>query len=150
MKRNELANQYHDKGFNCCQAIVASFAEEMGLSEAQALALGGGFGGGLRCGEICGAVSGAVMVLGMMYPYTDSADAESKARIARLTREFHRRFKEQFGCERCLDLLQTDISSGEKMMAAKAGGKMKKCPLLIAAAAEITEQLLQEEARREI
>lgn len=146
MERKELANRYHERGFNCCQAVVAAFSDKTGLSEERSLAVGGGFGGGLRCGEICGAVSGAVMVLGMMYPYADPADAESKARIARLTREFHRRFKARFGCERCLDLLQADISTGEKMMAAKAGGKMKKCPLLIAAATEIVEEMLREEA----
>lgn len=146
MERKDLANQYHEQGFNCCQAVVAAFSDKTGLSEVESLALGGGFGGGLRCGEICGAVSGAVMVLGMTHPYICSEDAESKARIARLTREFHRRFRERFGCERCLDLLQADISTGEKMMAAKAGGKMKKCPLLIAAATEITEQMLSEEA----
>ena len=148
MDRKEKANAYHDSGYNCCQAVSAAFADVTGLSEKQALAVGGGFGGGLRCGEICGAVSGAVMVLGMTHPYADCTDLERKNEIARLTKEFHRRFKAAFGCERCLDLLQADISSSEQFQAAKAAGVMKKCPVFITTAVEIVEQMLAEETSR--
>ena len=58
MNRAERANAYHNSGYNCCQAVAAAFSDVTGLSEAQSLAIGGGFGGGLRCGEICGAVIG--------------------------------------------------------------------------------------------
>lgn len=149
MNRVEKANTYHNSGYNCCQAVVASFADVTGIGEEQSLAMGGGFGGGLRCGEICGAVSGAVMVLSMTHPYVDHTDLESKNRIARLTKEFHRRFKDAFGCERCLDLLKTDISSTEQFKAAKAAGVMKKCPVFISTAVEIVEQMLVEEQARE-
>ena len=147
MNRAERANAYHNSGYNCCQAVAAAFSDVTGLSEAQSLAIGGGFGGGLRCGEICGAVSGAVMVLCMTHPYTDCTDLERKQQIAHLTKEFHRRFKAEFGCERCLDLLQADISDTERFKAAKASGVMKKCPVLIAAAVEIVEQILREKTR---
>ena len=149
MDRKEKANAYHDSGYNCCQAVSAAFADVTGMSEAQALAVGGGFGGGLRCGEICGAVSGAVMVLSLTHPYNDCTDLARKNEIARLTKEFHRRFKAVFGCERCLDLLQTDISSTEQFQAAKAAGVMKKCPVFITTAVEIVEQMLAEEKNTE-
>ena len=87
------------------------------------------------------------MVLGMTHPYTDCTDLERKQQIAHLTKEFHRRFKAEFGCERCLDLLQADISDTERFKAAKASGVMKKCPVLIAAAVEIVEQILREKTR---
>ena len=148
MERKERANELHDSGYNCCQAVAAAFADLTGLREEQLLALGGGFGGGVRCGEICGAVSGAVMVLGLTHPYNDCTDQARKSEIAALTREFHRRFKERFGCERCLDLLKADISTPERMQAAKAAGSMKKCPTLIMSSVEIVEEML-EEARRE-
>ena len=150
MDRKEKANAYHDSGYNCCQAVSAAFADVTGMSEAQALAVGGGFGGGLRCGEICGAVSGAVMVLSLTHPYNDCTDLARKNEIARLTKEFHRRFKAVFGCERCLDLLQTDISSNELMKAAKAAGVMKKCPVFITAAVESVGQMLAEGERSEV
>lgn len=145
MDRKEKATGYHNQGYNCCQAVAAAFSDVTGLGEAQSLAAGGGFGGGLRCGEICGAVSGAVLVLSLAHPYTDCTDTAQKNRIAELTREFHRRFKAAHGCERCLDLLKADISTPEKMQAAKAAGTMNRCNHLIASAAEIVEQMLDEE-----
>ena len=62
------ARDYHNRGCNCAQSILAAFHEEMGLTEAQCLALAGGLGGGMRCGSICGAISGGILVLGMLFP----------------------------------------------------------------------------------
>ena len=120
MDRKEKANAYHDSGYNCCQAVSAAFADVTGMSEAQALAVGGGFGGGLRCGEICGAVSGAVMVLSLTHPYNDCTNLERKNEIA-----------------------------GLPFQAAKAAGVMKKCPVFITTAVEIVEQMLAEEKNTE-
>ena len=60
MDRCERANDYHKKGCNCCQAVLAAFSDITGLSEAESLAIGGGFGGGAGTGELCGAITGAV------------------------------------------------------------------------------------------
>ena len=35
------------KGYNCCQSVAVAFAEEMGMTEKQALQISAGFGGGL-------------------------------------------------------------------------------------------------------
>ena len=47
--------------FNCAQAVFASFSEDLGLDEKQALKIGGCFGSGMRKGEVCGACTGALM-----------------------------------------------------------------------------------------
>lgn len=103
-KAAALADEYHDKGFNCAQSVFAALSELTGIDEKTALKIAGGFGGGLRCGEVCGAVSGAVMAVGCMYPYDTCGDAEAKARIAELTGEVTEKFKARFGCLRCADL----------------------------------------------
>ena len=51
---------------NCCQSVLLPFAEEIGLTKEQAMALGAHFGSGMRHGGTCGALSGALMVLGML------------------------------------------------------------------------------------
>lgn len=56
-----------DIHFNCCQSVLVSFAQRMGLTEEQAYALGEGFGSGMHCGSTCGVLSGALMVLGMTH-----------------------------------------------------------------------------------
>ena len=42
------AVQYFEKGFMCSQAVFASFAEQFGITEKQALQIGACFGGGMR------------------------------------------------------------------------------------------------------
>ena len=145
MKREEQANHFHDNGYNCCQAVVAAFSDVTGLTKEQSFAIGGGFGGGLRCGEVCGAVSGAIMVLSMCYPYTDHADRDSKNRIAHLTKEFHRRFQQEFCNMRCRDLLTMDLSEHPAIKAAESGEKINRCSLFIASATHIVEQMLEDE-----
>ena len=83
------------------------------------------------------------MVLSLTHPYTDCTDLESKNRIAQQTRTFHKRFKEIYGCVRCIDLLKADISTPELLTQAKANGTTKKCPMLIASAVEIVEDMLR-------
>ena len=51
-----------DVHFNCCQSVLAAFAEDMGLTEEQAFNLGANFGSGMRCGSACGALTGGLMV----------------------------------------------------------------------------------------
>ena len=70
MNRAERANAYHNSGYNCCQAVAAAFSDVTGLSEAQSLAIGGGWRRTALWGDLRRSV-GAVMVLGMTHPYTD-------------------------------------------------------------------------------
>ncbi len=44
--KTELARQYHERGFNCAQSVLAPFAPEYGLSEDVALRISTGFGSG--------------------------------------------------------------------------------------------------------
>ena len=67
MDHKEKALNYFSQKMHCSQSIIAAFAEECGITEAQALKLGSCFGGGMRKGEVCGAVTGALMVLGLLY-----------------------------------------------------------------------------------
>ena len=60
------------KGYNCCQSVAVAFAEEMGMTEKQALQISAGFGGGFgRMREVCGAFSGITLVLGALYGSDD-------------------------------------------------------------------------------
>ena len=62
------------KGYNCCQSVAVAFADEMGMTEKQALQISAGFGGGFgRMREVCGAFSGITLVLGALYGSDDPA-----------------------------------------------------------------------------
>ena len=89
-----------DKHFNCCQSVLAAFAEEMGLTEEQAYDLGANFGSGMRCGSVCGTLTGALMVLGMR-----GCDGEQSASLLR-------RFREEHGEINCAALLKKSHDAG--------------------------------------
>ena len=122
MNRFEKANDYHKKGFNCCQSVLAAFSDLTGLSEQACFDIGGGFGGGAGTGELCGAISGAVMTLGLLTPADPDDPASSKKRSVALSKEMQKRFSEKFGALRCRELLQNKFTPDDTTPAAKAMG----------------------------
>ena len=106
MDKKAMIKELHGQGFNCAQSVLAACAEYTGLDRNLGLAIAGGFGGGLRAGEVCGAVSGAAMALGLCCPHTTPDAPEEKARISAQSAELCNRFREEFGCLTCRDLLQ--------------------------------------------
>lgn len=128
MGAKEKASAFHASGFSCAQSVLGSLEEYTGMDLGDALAICGGFGGGLSCGEICGAAAGAVMALGMAFPYSDQNNAEARLKIRKLSSEFNRQFREQFGCIRCVDLKRIG----------------QPCRSLIEFAAEHAEQMIKD------
>ena len=98
-KARELRSRT-DVHFNCCQSVLVSFAEDMGLTEEQAYGLGANFGGGMRCGSVCGALTGALMVLGMTGCPLEQAD------------DLRRKFLENHGEINCAALLKKSHDAG--------------------------------------
>ena len=143
MNRCELANGYHQKGFNCAQSVLAAFCDLTHLPEREALAVSVGFGGGMGGShqEVCGAISGGVMALSILYPHVEENDAATKRRIYSITQEFRTRFRERFGQTVCGDLLATKVDAGG---AAREMGIKRRCDILIVTAVELVEQMLRE------
>ena len=67
MDRRERAEELFKSGYNCAQAVIGAFCDDLGLDFDTTMKLSEGFGGGIgRMRLTCGAVSGMVMVAGMM------------------------------------------------------------------------------------
>ena len=77
-ERAQLAIEKFSNGFNCSQAVLSVFAEDLALSEETAVSIASGFGGGARNGQLCGAVTGAVMALGLKYYSTRQEPAKTQ------------------------------------------------------------------------
>ncbi|MET0016864.1 C-GCAxxG-C-C family (seleno)protein [Oscillibacter sp.] len=144
MDRCELANNYHNRGCNCCQAVLAAFSDVTGLSEAESLAIGGGFGSGAGTGELCGAITGAVMTLSQIFPATIEDPVSGKKRAVGLSKEFQKRFSERFGCLRCAELLPKKYQPDDATPAAKRMQLSNHCAIMIVTAVEIVEEMLGE------
>ena len=147
MDRCKLANDYHTKGFNCSQSVLAAFSDLTGLSEQESCNIAGGFGGGAGTGELCGAVTGAVMTLGLLTPVDMGDPVGSKKRSVALSTEFQKRFSERFGFLRCSDLLKNKaVPTEETAPAAVRLGITGHCSVMIVTAVEVVEEMLSESA----
>jgi len=143
MNRLEIANSYHDKGFNCCQSVLAAFADRFDIPAETALRIGAGFGSGAGTGELCGAITGAVMALDLIAGGDMSDPVGSKRRAAARSRELQKRFFERFGALRCRELLKNEKEQASD--AVRKLGLRNHCAVMIASAVEIVENMLREE-----
>ena len=105
MDHMELARSLRastDIHYNCCQSVLVTFAQEMGLTLEQAFDLGTFFNAGMRHGSVCGALSGTLMVLGMT-----GCDEQQAAALLKKFRDCH--------CSTsCADLLKSARDRGEE------------------------------------
>ena len=138
-ERVEIAMKSHMKGNNCGQSVLLAYRDIIGLTESQCLGLATGLGGGMRCGSICGALSGAILVLGTQYP---AVDAESKKRSVALTRSMVERFRNQFGCINCKELLAIKDVQGTPIAEELMHGN--HCGIMICTAVELLSDYLVE------
>ena len=107
MEKEEQARKKFIDGRNCCQAVFATFAPELGVDEATALKIASSFGGGIgRLREVCGAFSGLCMVAGILKGYADGETPEEKAAHYALIQELAEKFKKEHGSLICREILQ--------------------------------------------
>ena len=148
MTNAEKAKQYFKEGYNCCQAVVLAFIDELNIDRETALALSSSFGGGFgRLREICGAVSGMGIVAGLKFGYTspeantNGKKAEHYALIQKLAKEF----EEKNGSIICKEL--TGIEKGTHIPAERNKEYYQKRPCgdLVYDAAKILEDILAQE-----
>lgn len=111
MEHTKKALELFMQKYHCSQAVLSAFAEELGLSEKQALKLGACFGGGMCKGEVCGACIGALMALGLKYGQSELDDLESRSKTNDITAAFLERFSSENGSYLCKELLGCNIST---------------------------------------
>lgn len=113
MTKGDKAKELFEKGYNCCQAVVAAFADEpwfidSGLTLETASKLASSFGGGMgRLREVCGTVSGMFMLSGLAQGYADTKSPEKAAHYQRI-QDLAAAFKKENGSIICRQLLGLD------------------------------------------
>lgn len=144
MDHVKKAKELYEQGFYCSQAVLAAFADELGLTEKQALQIGSCFGGGMCKGEVCGACTGALMVLGMKYGRYLSDDWDGQVKANENATMFLEQFSKENGSYLCNKLLGCDIATPEgKVYAREHRLFADLCPEMVASAVRIAEQLMQ-------
>ena len=142
----DRAEKLFRDGYNCGQALVGAFAEEMNMSMEDAMRISAGLGGGLcRMREACGAVSGAIGVLGYIHGNDDPEDYANKGFVYALGQQMCFRFQDQFKTLNCGKLLGLPEGSVGSMPTPRTPDFYEKRPCLkyIRAMAEILEDTLK-------
>lgn len=145
VKHVENAESLFKEGFNCSQAVLGAYCEELGLEFDIAMKLSSSFGGGMgRLREVCGAVTGMFMVAGLKLGYIDPKDTELKKKHYELIQYLSERFKEVNGSIICRELLGLEIKHDNPTPESRTDDYYKKrpCVELVKSAAEIIEQML--------
>ena len=84
MNKKELADHLHNSKYNCAQAVLLAFADEIGEDKEVLFRISEGFGFGAGCGEgICGALSGAIMLAGLKNSDGNLEDCQGNEREIR-------------------------------------------------------------------
>ena len=144
MAKGEHAYNLFLEGYNCSQAVVCAFCDEVGLDRETALKLAS-FGGGMgRMREVCGAVSGMFMVAGLVSGYSDPTDKAAKSKHYELIQKMAKKFSERNGSIICRDLLSgVKLTPGAEPTPRDDGFyKKRPCQELVRCAAEIADEFL--------
>lgn len=148
MTKGDKAKELFLQGYNCSQAVVLAFAEDLGLDKKTALMISSPFGGGMgRLREVCGTVSGMYIVLGMKCGYSDPTARFEKTQLYKDVQELARRFKEQKGSIICRELLNLRIKGADNPIPKERTEEYyitRPCPELCKFAADLIEEYLCE------
>ncbi len=144
MTKPDHAAARFNEGFSCSQAVVSSFAGDLGLDTDTANKIACGFGAGIaRTGNTCGAVAGAVMVIGLKYGKARAGEDAAKERTYALVQEFITAFRAKNGSINCTELLGNDLRDPAQRTSAHAKGAVaRKCPGFTRDAVEILEKMI--------
>lgn len=102
------------KKLNCCQSVLAAYADLVGLPTQDALRVAAGFGRGMGGqGEVCGAVSALVMLAGLKTFTGDRKQPELDKRIKADVAAAMQAFRELNGSVLCRELLEKRKQGGK-------------------------------------
>ncbi|MDP3305943.1 MAG: C-GCAxxG-C-C family protein [Erysipelotrichaceae bacterium] len=138
----KIAIDLYNQGYNCSQAVFCAFCDVTGLERDEAFRISSSFGGGMgRLGEVCGALSGAFMATEMLLSGTDEKDKVAKDKHYLRVKQLGEQFRESKGSLLCRDLL---VINNNRMEETRDGVKVKECEHLVAVAAKMLDEYLEE------
>lgn len=121
--RKHLAAE-RKKTCNCAQAVIATYADVVGITEQQAMNLGNAFGSGMGNMEgTCGALTGAAIIVGLA--------TGDKLRSRKVMTKIMTQFQERNGATQC-----------KLLKGVGTGHVLRSCEDCVADASELLESEL--------
>ncbi|BBF43541.1 hypothetical protein lbkm_2229 [Lachnospiraceae bacterium KM106-2] len=118
-----------DIHYNCAQAVLVPFAEDLGISEEAAFRVAANFGRGMKMAATCGSIAGGLMVLGLFGVDTPPVISDYYKRL----RDNHD------GKLDCADLLRINKEQG--------GDRTAHCDSMVFECVNLVEAILREQGK---
>lgn len=111
----DIATAKFLEGYNCAQAVVYSFSDDLQINKNAALKMACGFGAGMgRKGEVCGAVTGGIIAIGCKFGRGEEDDVTVTEFTYTKTQELMDEFAKKHGTFSCRELLDgCDLTTEE-------------------------------------
>ena len=143
--RSDLAVAKFLAGYNCAQAVLYAFCDDLGFDKDTALRLACGFGAGMaRKQEVCGAITGGIIALGLKHGRGEGQDRTPTEATYRKVRELLSQFESQHGTCICRTLLKgCDLDTAEGQRDFKENDLLNKtCKGCVKTVVETLENIL--------
>lgn len=132
MTKKELAISYHDKKYNCAQAVACAFSEEINMEPEALFRITEGFGLGMGGAQsTCGALTGAIILAGLKNSDGNLSSPKTKADTYRISKDLQKRFEEKAGATICKDLKGME-----------SGAPLRSCSDCIRDGVEVVQEVL--------
>ena len=140
------AAQLFLSGCNCSQAVVVAFCDVTGMTPDYAARLSSSFGGGMgRMREVCGAVSGMLMVLGLLYGYTDPGEEDCvKREHYKAVQALAAQFREDTGSIICREILKNPAADPNPSPRTAEYYQKRPCARMVMTAARLLDAFIAE------
>ena len=143
--RSEIAVEKFLAGYNCAQAVLYSFSDELGFDKNTALRLATGFGAGMaRKQNTCGAVTGGIIAIGLKHGRGEDQDRALTDETYRKVRELLWQFEATYGTSLCRTLLNgCDLNTPEGQQYFKQNDLLNRtCKPCVQSVVEMLEDIL--------
>ena len=132
MDKKKMALDCHHMGYNCAQAAIIPFCDELGFDKKEVFRMAEAFGFGMGTCGTCGAVSGMAFAMGMKNSNGNLGEGErSKGATYKLIKEAIEKFEAKNSSIICKDLKGMET-----------GTPLRSCDGCIEDSVEIIEEML--------
>jgi len=143
--RSDVAVKKFLAGYNCAQAVLYAFCDELCFDQDTALKLACGFGAGMaRRQEVCGAIAGGIITIGLKHGRGEGQDRAPTEETYRKVRELMWRFESKLGTCACRTLLMgCDLNTPAGQQYYKENDLMNKtCKCCVQTVVQTLEHIL--------
>ena len=143
--RTDVAVEKFVAGYNCAQAVLYSFCDDLRFDKNTALMLACGFGAGMaRKQEVCGAISGGILAIGIKHGRKEGQDRAPAEETYRRVKDLMDRFESKHGSCICRTLLGgCDLTTPEGQKFFKDNNlHSTTCKACVTTVVELVEEIL--------